>query len=163
MIIFITRLPVRRTLVNVFSALSSKTTAFLPSHLFLGIFKALQYGVKHFPGIAAMSPESEIITALNQPVDHPGCKYIFTRSNFEPSGLLLNLLDQAGLDMFVFHGKKNDGVVPYDGAGTFDEHVRSSVTIVKGPSFEKTSSPPVFHTEFFEQREVRQMLLEHLA
>jgi hypothetical protein len=149
--------------VNVFSALASLSGSYLPLKLFTGLLKAVEYGVKKFPGIQAMSPNSPIFDELNKPINQPDCEYIYTRSNYEPSGKLKEMLDEIGLDQFVFRGKRNDVVVPFHGAGTFDDHVRDTITVTAGPEFGKTEKDNVFHTAIFEQQEVRQALIEHLA
>ena len=152
-------------LVNVFSALSSIANTFFPLQLATGLLKAVQYGVKNFPGIESMSPESKIFKELNQPLNPLNCEYIYTRSNYEPSGALLNMFDNLGLDTFIFHGKPNDGVVPFEGAGTFDQHVRDSIPVTAGPQYglNKDHKEHVFHTAFFEQREVRELLIAKLG
>ena len=151
------------TLVNVFSALSSATGAFFPLKLITAIAKAAQYGVNNFPGISAMSPKSPILKALNQPINYEDCEYIYMRSNYEPKGRLTRLLDEIGLDRFGFRGQRNDGVVPFSGAGTFDDHVEESIPVTEGPEFGIKRNEAVFHTRFFKQRAVRDALLAHLA
>jgi len=151
------------TLVNVFSALSSATGAFFPLKLITAIAKAAQYGVNNFPGISAMSPKSPILKELNQPINYEDCEYIYMRSNYEPKGRLTRLLDEIGLDRFGFRGQRNDGVVPFSGAGTFDDHVEESIPVTEGPEFGIKRNEAVFHTRFFKQRAVRDALLAHLA
>ena len=150
-------------LVNVFSALSSLSGSYLPLKLFTGLIKAVQYGVKNFPGIASMAPNSPIFTELNKPVNQRDCEYIYIRSNYEPRGKLATMLDQIGIDEFVFRGKRNDAVVPFDGAGQFDAHVTETIKVVAGPEYGLSGDEHVFHTQFFEQPEVRQALIDHLA
>lgn len=150
-------------LVNVFSILSSVTTAYFPFvKLATLLLKAVQYGVKRFPGIEAMSPQSPILTALDKPVNQLDAEYIYMRSNYEPEGELLKLLDEAGIDEYVFHGRRNDAVVPFTGAGKFDKHVVATIKVEAGPQFGVKKSGHVFHTEFFKQRAVRDSLLEQL-
>ncbi len=151
------------SLVNVFSALSSLSGSFLPLKLFTGLLKAVQYGANKFPGIHSMSPLSPILKELNKPVNQPDCEYIYSRSNYEPSGRLKEMLDEIGIDKFIFKGERNDGVVPYLGAGTFDKHVKQSITITAGPEYGIHRIEHVYHTAFFEQQEVRQLLIDHLA
>lgn len=151
------------SLVNVFSALSSIAGSFLPLGLFTGLLKAVEYGVTHFPGIHSMSPQSPILKELNKPINQPDCEYIYSRSNYEPSGKLKSMLDEIGIDRFVFQGQKNDGVVPFAGAGTFDQQVKKTITVTSGPEFGITRTEHVYHTAFFEQEAVRQALIEHLT
>ncbi|MFT5548125.1 MAG: hypothetical protein ACI9CO_000037 [Candidatus Azotimanducaceae bacterium] len=151
-------------LINTFSALSSLSNSFFPIPLVTGIFKLLQYGVKNFPGIAAMSPDSKIFDDLNKPLNVTDCEYIYMRSNYEPKRKLATLIDEGVIDRFAFDGEKNDLVVPYDGAGTFDTGVKETIAITLGHEFgagEKTEH--VIHTDFFRQSEVRLQLLKHLS
>jgi len=150
-------------LVNAFSALTSLSGAYLPLKLFTGLLKAVQYGVKKFPGIQAMSPTSPIFKELNKPINQPDCEYVYIRSNYEPHGKLQDMLDEIGIDQFVFKGKRNDVVVPFDGAGTFDDHVKQTITVTPGPEYGVEKDEHVFHTSFFEQPEVRQSLISHLT
>jgi len=150
-------------LVNVFSALSSVTNMYFPLKLATGLLKAVQYGVTQFPGIHAMSPQSPILKELNKPLNQPDCEYIYARSNYEPQGALVGMLDEIGLDKFIFEGKKNDGVVPFDGAGTFDDNVVNTITVTPGPEYGVDHKQHVFHTAFFEQKEVRQLLIDKLG
>ncbi len=147
-------------LVNTFSALSSIANTFFPLQLATGLLKAVQYGVNKFPGIHAMSPEAKIFKELNKPLNQLNCEYIYARSNYEPSGALAGMFDDIGLDKFIFHGKPNDGVVPYDGAGTFDKHVTQSIVVTAGPEYGMQHKEHIFHTAFFEQKEVRQLLID---
>lgn len=151
------------TLTNVFAALSSLGGSFIPLHLFTGLLKAVQYGVNKFPGIQSMSPNSPIFDELNKEFHQPGCRYVFMRSNYEPRGKLKQMLDEIALDDFVFKGQRNDGVVPFSGAGTFDPSIKDEDLIIKGPEYGAKHTEHVFHTQFFEQREVRNALIEHLA
>lgn len=151
------------TLVNVFSALSSVSGAFIPLTLFTGLLKAVQYGVNSFPGIQSMAPDSPIFTELNKPINQADCEYIYTRSNYEPSGKLKQMFDDLALDKFIFENEQNDGVVPFKGAGTFDDFVKNTITITAGPEYGVQQTEHVFHTVFFEQQEVRQALINHLT
>jgi len=150
-------------LVNVFSALSSLSGSFLPLKLFTGLLKAVQYGANRFPGIQSMSPQSPILEELNKPIGQPDCEYIYSRSNYEPSGKLKEMLDDIGIDRFIFNGEFNDGVVPFLGAGTFDKHITQTITVTAGPEFGINQVEHVYHTSFFEQQEIRQALILHLA
>jgi len=150
-------------LVNVFSALSSVGNTFFPLKLATGLFKAVQYGVKHFPGIASMSPDSPIFKELNKPLNMPNCEYIYARANYEPQGSLAKMFDEIGLDTFIFNKQKNDGVVPFDGAGTFDDNVKKNVSEQKSVNYDENNRPHVFHTAFFEQKEVRKLLIDELG
>ncbi len=151
------------SLVNVFSALSSLSGSYLPLKLFTGLIKAVQYGVKSFPGIESMAPGSPIFKELKKPINQRDCEYIYVRSNYEPRGKLATMLDQIGLDEFVFRGKPNDVVVPFAGAGKFDAHVTETIKVTAGPQYGVGRDEHVFHTQFFEQREVRKALIAHLA
>lgn len=151
------------SLVNVFSALSSVAGSFLPLKLFTGLLKAAQYGVKNFPGIQSMSPTSPLFAELNKPINQADCEYIYSRSNYEPSGKLKEMLDQIGVDEFVFKGEHNDGVVPFKGAGTFDDNVSQTITVTEGPEFGVTQLEHVYHTGFFERQKLRQALIQHLT
>ena len=73
------------------------------------------------------------------------------------------MLDQIGIDEFVFRGKRNDVVVPFAGAGKFDAQVTETIKVTAGPQYGVDRDEHVFHTQFFEQREVRQALISHLA
>jgi len=150
------------TLVNVFSALQSVSGSFIPLKLFTGLLKAVQYGVNNFPGIQAMSPESEILKEVNKAINQTDSRYIYMRSNYEPSGKLAEILDGFVLDKFVFNGM-NDVVVPYKGAGTFDEGVSKTITVIAGAEFGKDQPESVFHTKFFRERKVRDTLLKYLT
>ena len=150
-------------LVNVFSALSSVANKFFPLQLATGLLKAVQYGVTKFPGVHSMSPEAKIFKELNKPLNQLNCEYIYARSNYEPSGALMGMLDDIGLDKFIFHGQPNDGVVPFDGAGTFDKHVTETIIVTPGPEYGMQQKEHVFHTAFFEQKEVRQLLIDKLG
>ena len=150
-------------LVNVFSALSSVANIYFPLKLATGLLKAVQYGVTKFPGIHSMSPESPIFRELNKPLNQPDCEYIYVRSNYEPQGSLVGMLDNIGLDTFIFKGEPNDGVVPFKGAGTFDDNVINSITVTPGPEYGIDHKEHVFHTAFFEQKEVRQLLIDQLG
>ena len=43
-----------------------------------------------------------------------------------------------------------EGVVPYDGAGTFDDHVTDTLTVTPGAEYGVVEKEHVFHTSFFE-------------
>lgn len=150
-------------LVNTFSALSSIANTFFPLQLATGLLKAVQYGVNEFPGIHSMSPEAKIFKELNKPLNQLNCEYIYARSNYEPSGALVGMFDEIGLDKFIFHGKPNDGVVPFEGAGTFDKHVTETIVVTAGPEYGMQQKEHVFHTAFFEQKEVRKLLIEEFG
>ncbi|HLF31264.1 MAG TPA: hypothetical protein VI566_09615 [Xanthomonadales bacterium] len=150
-------------LVNVFSALSSLSGSYLPLKLFTGLLKAVEYGVKNFPGIHSMSPQSQILKELNKPINQPDCEYIYSRSNYEPSGKLKSMLDEIGIDRYMFRGEFNDGVVPFLGAGTFDEQITNTIAVTAGPEYGITQKEHVYHTAFFEQEAVRQSLIYHLT
>lgn len=150
-------------LLNTFSALSSVSGAYFPVRLVTGLLKAVQYGVSEFPGIKAMSPNSPIVKQLNKPIFHEGSKYIYMRSDFEPEGKLARMLDQLALDKFVFNNEPNDAVVPFDGAGKFDDAVDEHIKPVPGPEFGVTQRDNVLHTKFFKEKRVRETLLKHLA
>ena len=150
------------SLVNVFSALSSVSGGYIPLKLFTGLLKAVQYGVNHFPGVQAMSPESEILKQVNKSVNQTDSRYIYMRSNYEPDGKLAEMLDGLALDKFIFDGS-NDVVVPYDGAGTFDEGVTNSITVTAGAEFGMEKPEHIFHTKFFKERKVRDTLLKYLT
>jgi hypothetical protein len=147
-------------LVNAFSAISSITGGYFPVTIAAGLLRFAQYGVNEFPGIAAMNPESPIFRQLNKASHHHGCQYIFARSDFEPRGRLLEMLDEIGIDKFVFKGQRNDGVVPYEGAGQFDPDIHGAGLVTEGPQFEPHQH--VFHTGFFKTREIRAMLRDQL-
>lgn len=153
------------SLVNAFSVLSSISTAYLPIKLITGLLKVVQYTVEEFPGIAAMSPESPIFTQLNKEQNYNSCQYVYMRSNYEPSSKVKRLLDEGLIDQFAFGGKGNDLVVPFDGAGTFDEGVDGSIEVIAGAEFgvEGQERDNVVHTKFFREREVRDHLLKHLS
>lgn len=150
------------TLVNVFSALHSVSGGYIPLKLFTGLLKAVQYGVNRFPGIQAMSPESEILKEVNKSINQTDSRYIYMRSNYEPNGKLAEMLDGLVLDKFAFDGN-NDVVVPYEGAGTFDEGVTNSITVVAGAEFGIKRPEHIFHTKFFKERKVRDTLLKYLT
>ncbi len=150
------------TLVNVFSALSSMSGAFFPLQLITALGKAVEYGVRNFPGIQAMAPASPIIKALNKPLNQQ-CEYVYMRANYEPSGRLKRMFDEIGLDKFVFRGKRNDGVVPFHGAATFDQHVMDSIPVTASAEFGVKDDHYVFHTRFFSQKRVREELMRHLG
>ena len=78
------------TLVNVFSAFASLSGSYLPLKLFTGLLKVVEYGVKKFPGIQAMSPNSPIFKELNKPVNQPDCEYIFTPLLAPPASTSVN-------------------------------------------------------------------------
>ena len=153
------------SLVNVFSVLNSLSNTFFPIRLVIGLLKAVHYGVKNFPGIAAMSPDSKVFKELNQSLNYTDCEYIYMRSNYEPNSKVKTLLDEGVIDRFVFQGEMNDLVVPYDGAGTFDPAVEESIEPIAASEFGADPDSPddVVHTRFFREREVRQALLKHLA
>lgn len=73
-----------------------------------------------------------------------------------------DMFDNIGLDKFVFKGAKNDGVVPFEGAGTFDNAVAKSIKITVGPEYDVEGQRDVYHTKFFSQPEVRQLLINTL-
>jgi hypothetical protein len=151
------------TLVNVASVVSSVGGGYLSTKLFTSLLKAVQYGVTEFPGIASMSPKSPIIEATNGKQYQPGSHYITMRSNYEPAGRLAEMLDGLALDRFVFKGERNDGVVPFDGAATFDERVQQDIHVTASAEFGQRQPESVFHTNFFSQKAVRQGLLKHLT
>ena len=151
------------TLVNVFSALSSVSGSYIPIALFTGLLKAVQYGVNNFPGIASMAPDSPLFTELNKPINQDDCEYIYTRSNYEPSGKLKQMFDELALDKFIFENEENDGVVPFKGAGTFDDSVNDTITVTAGPEYGIEQKEHVFHTVLLEQQQVRQALINHLT
>jgi hypothetical protein len=149
-------------LLNTFSALSSLAGSYLPLTLFTGLLKAVQYGLTNFPGLTSIAPQSPLFQQLNQAKLKSGGEYIVSRSNYEPSGRLLEMLEGAGIDRGVFNNKRNDGVVPFDGAGTFDAQVAKVTTIVFDAEFGVSEPGNVYHTQFFAQPELRQMLIRHL-
>lgn len=149
-------------LLGAFSSLRSVGGEYFPLAVPLALLRAAQYGLRVFPGIASMAPGSPIIRQLNRPIDQKGCEYITMRSDYEPRAVIKEMLDEVWIDRLVFRGAANDGVVPFDGAARFDAHVRKTLRVVAGPEFGGGGREGVYHTAFFEQREVRAALLEHL-
>jgi len=151
-------------LLNLVSALSSLPSAGgLALKAVAWLLRLIAIG-QRLPGIAAMDPASEIIEATNGPHFTPVAGYTCIRSNYEPEGKIARIADEVGVDRFVFNNQKNDLIVPFDGAATFDPTIDDRVRPIVAHQYDSELNPEdsVMHTTFFKRGMVRRILLEKL-
>jgi hypothetical protein len=149
-------------LINVFTGILSVTgvTASVHAKVIVGLVKVMAHGIIDLPSLAALSPDSEFYRILNDKYSTTVTEYCYMRANFDaPSNLGLRALNLLADSFFQ---QPNDLVIPFVGAGTFDNHI--TFNIEDGVSYLPggRGQPTVLHTNFFKQQEVKDKLLEKL-
>lgn len=124
----------------------------------------LAKGVASLPGLAAMDPDGDELTALNGAGQDTGIELHAVAADHEPGGALRSLVQSRTVDVVVdriFGGAANDVVVPTDGAWRGSEGPLFPVPPERLLLFD--DSRGVEHTNYFRQDEVRAALVDWLG
>lgn len=153
---------------NIFSALGSlpgvAASGSVSIDLIVGVLKVIAHSAFQIPSVKALAPDTPgepnvFIQQLNGPSVHQVNQYCVAHANFDPVKFnLLAILDPI-ID-YVFKGKANDLVVPFDGAAIFDRWIQCRIDLPFGS--ESESQGVVYHTNFFSRTEVHGLLREWL-
>lgn len=131
----------------------------LPNLFWVQLIKLLLRGIQELPGTDSMDPDGDFIkkqlrTTQSTLANH----YYYIRANFDAKGELVNLLDEAFIDEFVFGNSGNDVVVPFDGAGKNDNYLKDKIektNLLEFPLLPEKENFDVWHITFFKNSNVQ--------
>lgn len=128
------------------------------------LVRALVSGVQEFPGVKSMNPYGADIITLAGSEQTAATDYYYIRSNFDPKNLILRFGEQVAVDMTIFKSKGNDLIVPWDGASAGSSYLSQFKNKHNLLGFKTDGSvqPTVLHTNFFDQKEVREKIIKML-
>lgn len=129
------------------------------------VIRAAASGALMFPGVKAMDPDGPEIKALAGSNATAAVKYRYIRANFDPKNLIARFAEEAVIDKRVFRGAANDCIVPWNGAGASKDYLPSFDAKLDllgfGPGGDAQHT--VWHTNFFDQKAVRNSLVNALG
>ncbi|MBU0480785.1 MAG: hypothetical protein KKG47_06770 [Proteobacteria bacterium] len=151
-------------LINVFNGLYSLVGngSGVSIKVIVGVLKVLLHGVFNIPSLRDLTPGSKFYQRLNGPYCTPAQEYCYVRANFDEKGISVRSTLDTLADSYI--QEPNDLVVPFKGAMTFDPYLSGKVPVNRGMDYgdSNTGQSTVLHTNYFEQAEVRDLLLNKL-
>jgi hypothetical protein len=111
-----------------------------------------------------MNPHGADVIALSGSIQTVATDYYYIRSNFDPKNLILRFGEQIAVDMTVFKNNGNDLIVPWKGASagpTYLSQFKNKHDVL-GFSVDGKVQDTVMHTNFFDQKEVQEIIIREL-
>jgi hypothetical protein len=128
------------------------------------VIRAAASGALLFPGVKAMNPAGSEVQALARSKATAATQYCYIRANFDPKNLIARFAEEAVIDKRVFRGAANDCIVPWIGASASNDYLPAFDAkhdlLGFGPSGGEQHT--VWHTNFFDQKAVRNSLVNVL-
>ena len=151
-------------LLNVYSAIASLPmlgSFGVDLSVVIGLLKVLAHAAAKLPSVKALSTDAdnEFVNALDLPLRTRIAQLLVARANYDPTGNPALQILNWNIDKIF--GVGNDFVVPFGDAARFDQDVRADFTLSCGS--EERPQSVVMHTNFFEQPEVQELIVQRFV
>ena len=148
-------------LLNVYSAIASLPilgSIGVELKVVLGLLKVLAHAAANLPSVKALStdPDNAFVNSLDLSFHTQIAQLLVARANYDPKGNVG--LEILNLNLDRIFGVGNDFVVPFSDASRFDANVRVDFELSFGT--EDAPQSDVMHTNFFQQPQVREFVVE---